>query len=389
MDPENRENEQPVPPKVILPKPKVPPQAVPGAQKNLETMHIELSEGDTDTPPPPPPPPPAQRPTPTAVRPTVIVKPMPVAPEPGGERHQTMQINADDLGASAPPPAPAPARPSGPTQSPTVSVKPIIGITGVPTAPAAKRETSRIPLELAKPALGAPGRPPAGPSTIRVKPVVIRQTVDLAQAVPDGTGALVVPTAPAAANEAGKRKTSRISLESVLSGQPASASQTAEITPPEVDEEPRTIRIKRSAERPASRPVAVTPAPVAAPISPGQTARLELPPETPAVAPGEGGTQTPTRKKTIKVRRPGAEEGEEEQGAPAAVARPEPVAHATEDMPHVTFGVFAVLAVLVVAVLVWVLMAQTFGPDLSLTRLSYGWPECDLPWYNKIPILRQ
>jgi hypothetical protein len=396
MDPNGNENGQSVPPKVDLRKQVgQPPQGASGAGpgKNLQTMHIELPEEEPVAAPVPPPP----KPTPTDPRATVVVKPMPVVPPtdpratvvvkpmpvvpPRGERHQTMEIQADALtvGAVAPvaPPAPAPAR--GPTPSPTVSVKPI-GSPPMPVIPAAKRETSRIPLDLAKPALGAPGRPLPGPTTIRVKPVVVRQTVDLAQAVPDGAGN-AAPTPPPVSPESGKRKTSRISLESVLSSQPGSASQTAEITPPEADDEPRTIRIKRSAER----PTAVT-TPVSAPISPGQTARLELPPDTPAAAPGTTGSPTPTRKKTIRMRRPGMEDGAEEgvSSTASAVARPEPVAQKTDDVPHFTFGILAVVSVLVMAVLLWVLMAQAFGRDISLTQLSYGWRDCPFSWFGQM-----
>jgi hypothetical protein len=346
MDP-YEENGRPVPPKVDLRKQSGQPQ-------HLEpTVSQEL---------------PPQKPTPTAARPTVIVKPMPVALDPS-ERHQTMQINPADLGVGTGAPAPSP--------SPTVSVR-SIGLPSMPGAQSVKRETSRIPLELAKPSFGAQSRPLPGPSTIRVKPVVIRQTVDLTRAAPDGLGE-GAPVPPVSL-ESGKRNTSRISLESVLSGQPGAPSQTAEISPPEVDDEPRTIRIKRSSDRPSLRSGGTSP--VAAQTSPGQTARLELPPETPAVAPGEAGSQTPTRKKTIKVKRTGQDDGDEE--APAAVARLEPVARATEDVPHPTFGFLAVVASLVGVALMWVLMAQAFGRDISLTQLSYGWRDCPFSWFGQL-----
>jgi hypothetical protein len=114
---------------------------------------------------------------------------------------------------------------------------------------------------------------------------------------------------------------------------------------------------------------------------------LELPPEIPPIAPGGAGTQTPTRKKTIKVKRPGVDGGEEEGTVSAVVvARPEQSAQSVDDVPHVTFGVLAVVASLIAIFLIYVLMAQAFGPNVSLTKLSYGWPECDLgvPWAGKI-----
>ena len=384
MDPNAKENGQPVPPKVVLPRQTgQPQQGAPGvgAARNVQTTHIDLPDLKSPGAPESP-----QSPTPAVAKATVVVMPAPAGPR-SSERYQTMQIEPNDLmaGAGAPATASAPTQAPTPSPSPTVSVKPI-GMPTVPGAPTSKRETSRIPLEMAKPPLGAPGRPMPPPTTIRVKPVVIRQTVDLAQAVPDVTdGAAPVPVLPPVSPESGKRKTSRISLESVLSAQPGvAASETAEIVPPDVDDEPRTIRIKRSAERPTTKTQGMAPA--AAPVSLGQTARLELPAETPAVAPGEGVRQTPTRKKTIKVMRPGMEDGEEEGGpVAAAVARSEPVVRSTEDVPHATFGALAVLATLVMAVLIWVLMAQTFGRDVSLTRLSYGWPDCPASWPGQIP----
>jgi hypothetical protein len=360
MDSNAKENGQPVPPRVDLRKQVGQPhQGAPGTDKNVQTTHIELPDNER------------RNQMPAAAKATVVVKPMSADPRADGRMH-TMQIDTDDLmagaGASAAPPAPMP--------SPTVSVKPI-GVPSSSGAPAAKRETSRIPLEMAKPSMGAPGRPSLGPSTIRVKPVVIRQTVDLAQAAPDGTGG-AAQTLPPVSPESGKRKTSRISLESVLGSQAGVASQTAEISAPETDDEPRTIRIKRTAERPATNVA------VAAPMSSGQTARLELPPDTPAVAPGGAGGPSPTRKKTIKMRRPGEEDGDRES-APVTVARPEPVVQSSEDVPHATFGVLALVASLVMAVLVWILMAQAFGRDVSLTKLSYGWPDCPASWPGQIP----
>ena len=363
MDQNSNGNGQQVPPRVDLRK-----QAGQEAQKSYQTAHIDIPETEPARPAKPP---------------TVVFKPSPIQGMKPGDRLQTMEINPADLEQPAPSPAPG--------QSPTVSIKPL----GVPVqpgaAPTSKRETSRIPLEMAKPPLGAPARPLPGPTTIRVKPVVIRQTVDLAQAVPDTSGEAPQAASTAPAEQpvpatSGKSKTSRISLESVLGSQPGASSQTAEIAAPEGDDEPRTIRIKRASERPTVLK-APPPQPSAPPqASLGQTARLELPPETPPIALAEAGGQSPTRKKTIKVKRPGME-GEEE-AAPAAVARPQPVPQKTTDMPHWSFGVVAVVTALALVVLIWVLMAQTFGRNISLTTLSYGWPECDLHWFGKIPPAR-
>ena len=48
------------------------------------------------------------------------------------------------------------------------------------------------------------------------------------------------------------------------------------------------------------------------------------------------------------------------------------------------FGLAAGLSAVVCLVVVYVLMAQTFGPNISLTTLSYGWPDFDVSWFGKI-----
>jgi hypothetical protein len=191
---------------------------------------------------------------------------------------------------------------------------------------AAKRETSRIPLDAAK--------PPAGglePKTIRIKPA----------AVP---GAIKIGGPEGAEAGASKRSTSRISLESVLGAEAAKAGAAE-------GGGPKTIRLKR----------------------PGEGAK----------AGEEEAGAAPTIKRTVRVKRTeaprptvarvAAEEAIEEFAAPADVVNP-------------VFPVFAILSILVVGVLIYVLMAQAFGPDSSLTQLSYGWRDLDLSWPGKIPI---
>jgi hypothetical protein len=345
---ENATNGQQIPPKVDLRKQMPPkPAAVPPAADRMQTMQIDM--GDLQAP--------------TKVsgaaqagappqRATVVVKPVSPAP-----------VEAAGVAAE-------------PRKSPTATV-PVVPVGAPPT----KRETSRIPLEMAKPPLGAaPPRPTVrsgAPSTIRVKPVVVRQTVDLAQAVPDqaapAAAAPETPTAePAAAPspDAGKRKTSRISLEAVL-GAPAPAAAPAQPAVPVGDDEQRTIRLRRTSEPLAKKTVSITDLGAEA-VAPE--------PETTA-----GGEPSPTRKKTIKVRRPG-EAGE--GGAPAEVARPAPSmamsVEQVEDRPNAVFGWFAGVGVAVCLVVIYVLMAQAFGPNICMTTVSYGWPEFDVSWPGKI-----
>jgi hypothetical protein len=165
---------------------------------------------------------------------------------------------------------------------------------------------------------------------------------------------------------------------------------------------PKTIRLKRPSDTAAmriagaDRPVMtrVEQAPASAPdIS--KTSQLEVPPVEEPEEVGE--SPSATRRKTIRVRqpsgragvtsvavrRPGAEElqatGTEPRprsAAPPAMFRP--------DEPSVFFPILASVAIITTCVIIYVLMAQTFGPDISYTRLSYGLPEWDLSWPGKI-----
>ena len=350
---ENETNGQQIPPKVDLRKQMASP---PPADGHKHTTQIEMDDlqasakGASAVPPANPP-----------QRPTVVVKPIP--PQGGSGRMETMLIEAADLVSDA-----------RKSPSATVPVTPVV-------APPAKRETSRIPLEMAKPTLGAaPSRPVtrnAAPSTIRVKPVVIRQTVDLAQAAPDQTaaeraspGAPAPQPATASPAEAGKRKTSRIALESAL-GAP-SAAAAAPAAGPAGDDEQRTIRLRRTSEPLAKKTVSIT------------DLGADVGAAEPEAVPREGEAPA-TRKKTIKVRRAG-ETGD--GAAPAEVARPAPSmaagAERADDRPHALFGWTSGVGVAVCLVVIYVLMAQVFGPDISLTKLSYGWPEFDVSWPGKI-----
>ncbi|MGQ9662868.1 MAG: hypothetical protein ACUVWX_11120 [Kiritimatiellia bacterium] len=177
---------------------------------------------------------------------------------------------------------------------------------------------------------------------------------------------------PAVAPE-GKRRTSRIPLESVLSPE-----VTAQ---PEQPATPKTIRLKRP-EEDATVKLAQPAAPAQAEQKAvmGKTARLDE--QVP-----EGAAATITRRKTIKVKRPapqapgvtGLEKGP--MGVPVTL----PVAEEpSEEECHWAFPVLAIAAILVLCVTIYVFAAQAFGPNISLTRLSYGAPELDLPWPDKI-----
>jgi hypothetical protein len=247
---------------------------------------------------------------------------------------------------------------------------------------AAKKETSRIPLEAAKlPSAPAPaaGAPAAGaPKTIRIKPVaapVPGKTIKPEMAAP-------VETPPSAERlAAAKRSTSRISLDAVLG---------AEAAAPKPAEGPKTIRLKRPGE---ASGVKVQPAAMPSAASAPQRPAEPVAPAAPPVAAQEP-TVPATVRKTVLVKRPGARPAGEGEGTPAtplpdaALSMEEMGVAGAADEPSWVFSVFAAAAVLVVCVLIYALAAQTFGPDRSLTQLSAGVPDLNLSWPGKISALR-
>lgn len=113
-------------------------------------------------------------------------------------------------------------------------------------------------------------------------------------------------------SEAAKKRTARINLNEVLEGEEdifkrrtalLDASKFAGVT--EAPGAPRTIRIKKpdtTSMRPPTQEMAPGELPVAAgegEAKKSETARIDLPPEA------SGGDQLPTRRKTIRIKRPG------------------------------------------------------------------------------------
>ena len=180
-----------------------------------------------------------------------------------------------------------------------------------------------------------------------------------------------------------KKKTARIDLNEVLQGDDSdifkrrTALLDASKFPPgsmptAQTSGPRTIRIKQSdapstsiLKKPVAPPAA---AEIDEPISPemagkkSETARIDLPPEA-------MGAQPPTRRKTIRIKRP---EGGGVGGPSKAlvVSRSEEPAFAPtverteEEGPGALFSVIALVATLVSIVLIYVLLAQTIPSGL-------------------------
>ena len=235
-----------------------------------------------------------------------------------------------------------------------------------PAEPSARKKTSRIPLTLNETAPGA--APAAAPGetakTIRLTPIAPQPA-----AAPSQEQAPKTVVLRDEAGERAKKQTSRIPLEAALTppegGAPSAGVPTANV--------PKTIRIKRPGQpatiklaRPAA-PAADTAAPPT-PASPtaetikSKTAQIDVA----TVAAGEPGAQ-PTQRKTIKIRRPEGGMRAAPRSVAVARAEAEAVEHIQEEVeaPGAVFAIVAGVAVLVVAALLVVLVAQAM-PDLGI-----------------------
>ena len=254
-----------------------------------------------------------------------------------------------------------------------------------PGKPEMKSKTSRIPLE---DATAVP--PPEGgvtPKTIRIKPIPMTDKTSglagLGKLAPEQPAAAQAPTPATAA----KRKTSRVSLESALA-----AEQQQPEPPPSSETDaggPKTIRLKRPTDGATvkvtqdAQPTVDAAAGAETKPALGKTARLdEVPPEE------EGAT--PTRRKTIRVKRPTIQTTVPVGGGVpiGQISRVQEEAAPEEGAPHWTFAMLTGVAMLVLVVTIWMFMAQVYGVNVSLTKTSYGAPGLDLPWPGKIPPMR-
>ena len=242
---------------------------------------------------------------------------------------------------------------------------------GIPLPPeaAAKKQTSRIDL----PAAGVRSQDEI--KTVKVKPVS-----------PPQPGGAPLPPGPKPLSEAqvqaAKSKTSRISLEAALGAvEDDSAPKNM----------PKTIRLKR----PTDLPGGATPPPPAATMPPASAPNLTAHLPTARVATQELGDikadtdqGSITRRKTIKVKRPGApsvvsvgasssdmpdktpEDGAKDAGEASKTALPpgmKPIGMVETESVNVAFVIGAVASILVAIGLVWVWAAQAYGPNAAVT----------------------
>jgi hypothetical protein len=212
---------------------------------------------------------------------------------------------------------------------------------------------------------------PAPTSTDDVKTIKLKAPTVAIPAVPEQDSAAI-------AAQAAKSKTSRISLESALSAQPE--------LPAAAGGAPKTIRLKRPTEMggaPVKPPLKPPTTHIEIPMAPHQTG--QVPPAPVAAPPPESAAESPdnspTRKKTIKVKRPGAGGGPKislnkgESGEAAAGIGDDNLQQLTgfdnltpiagPDKANPIFIVAAVIALLVATDLSWVLASQRFGPNAA------------------------
>ena len=250
--------------------------------------------------------------------------------------------------------------------------------TGVPIthAEAAKRKTTRVDLPLTANLTGATDETPEF------------KTVKLRPTPPPQPGSAPLPEGPKPLSpsqvQAAKTKTSRISLEAALGAQEPDSGA------------PKTIRLKRPSELKtgstgqisipmvAARKTGLIP-PVAVPPSVQQSATARLPTQALPTASvvNQEEEASPTRRKTIKIKRPAAAAGikinvaQTEGGAEDAPgeemqslslpAGMRPIGAGGDDATNPVFLVAAVASLVLTLGLIWILAAQTFGPNAALT----------------------
>jgi hypothetical protein len=239
--------------------------------------------------------------------------------------------------------------------------------------------TSKISLSAAVPAAPQPAAaqpiPAAAPGplkTVEVKAAGPQATIKINR--PPSVPTMAPPTDA-------KRKTSRISLDAALPGTAG--------TPAQKTLAPKTIRLKRPSQpgglqipAPEAVPAEAAPATGAA-VS--KTSRLDT-----ATLDGTSGAASPTRRRTIRVKKPLGPGETGADGAPASgvaggVAWQQPAVTVAEDRPNIFFHIAAVAAIIVLVVVTYVQSSQNFGPDVSLTPYSSAKDGPDLSWPGRLP----
>jgi len=233
------------------------------------------------------------------------------------------------------PPAGAPqATPAGTTtpaaQKSGITFTPVTPTVSANIASAAKKETSRIPLNLAKPSPSAALA--GGENTIRVKPVA-----------PSAAPAIPAP-ATASPETVAKRTTSRISLDAVLGAESAS-------------EGLKTIKLKRPGDTiKVTAPSTSAPSPAIAPSA--APAMPEPEPEAAAET-----AEPASGRKTIKLKR---DTTAKPSGPTFNISRSQglnagPVADDSEEKVLFVFPICSLLAIVATVLVIVMFMSQLYA----------------------------
>ncbi len=260
------------------------------------------------------------------------------------------------------------------------SEKAVMGIPSGQGEDSAKKETSKIPLDQAKVASEANRTQGNRPKTIKISPGAKKPA---AQAPVAGEQKEAPQSGQTSQDE--KRKTSRISLESAL-GMDQS---------PRMSGGPKTIKLKR----PGAGSGKVSGGPTIKKVGMETQEEDEISKTAELKEEPSGEEATPTRRKTIKVKRPGQKKTVRKAAQPARQGAAQPqasspapgggqvqvAAPAAQKEPGVFFSLTGIAAILVILVTIYVMAAQAFGPNkVSLSQISYGMPGLDLTWPGQI-----
>jgi len=270
----------------------------------------------------------------------------------------------------------APAKPTAlKPKSVKLKAKPAMGIKrdGIdPNAPiGSKRSTSKIPLS------NANSVNPLNSSSVNTKTIKIKPSSDIKSL--SGKVPLTLNQDSGAKVPDPKRQTSRISLEAAL-GSDSEQNSTG----------PKTIRLKRPGKTPTVKVNNLDDD--AKELS--KTSKIEIPSDDSGIPATQKKTikvKRPTQRrtsKTISVKRQGGNTAEAASTTGASGIPIAPLSSLTPvqapDTAHWTFIFSSIAAVIIACVLIYVLCAQAFGPNISLTQLAYGAPTVKLPWPGRI-----
>lgn len=237
--------------------------------------------------------------------------------------------------------------------------------------PGTKRATSKISLPSDQDGQMASTTGSPQPIRIALPPAVPAVTIETVAKAGGNAGiaTVTVSVPPPQPEPDPKRQTSRISLDSALGSEGESGPKTIKLKRPGSS----TVRVQGLDSPEAGEPR-------------NKTAAINMTDES-------SGDSTPdTQKKTIKVKRPSARPSlrtsaaEGTGGASSPTMFAPPTRKLAVDSAHWTFIVAGCAATIITGVLIYVLCAQAFGPNLSLTPLSYSGPDSatELPWPERI-----